>query len=130
MLIAHWPARIKSHGRLRYQAGHLIDIMATCVDVSGAHYPARYKGNAIIPMEGRSLVPAFDNKAIGREAIYWEHEGNRAVRVGKWKLVSRHPGNLAEKHPQKAAELKAMYESWAKRCGVRPWPVKRTKKKK
>ena len=90
-------------------------------------------------------MPAFDNKAIGREATYWEHEGNRAVRVGKWKLVSRHPGgwelydleadrtelnNLAEKHPQKAAELKAKYESWAKRCGVRPWPVKRTKKKK
>jgi len=144
-LIAHWPARIKAHGKLRYQAGHLIDIMATCVDVSGAHYPARYKGNAIMPMEGRSLVPAFDNKAIGRDAIYWEHEGNRAVRVGKWKLVSRHPGgwelydleadrtelnNLAEKHPKKMAELKAMYESWAERCGVRPWPVKRTKKKK
>jgi len=144
-LIAHWSARIKAQGRLRHQAGHLIDIMATCVDVSGANYPAKYKGNAITPMEGKSLVPAFDNKTIEREAIYWEHEGNRAVRVGKWKLVSRHPGgwelydleadrtelnNLAEKHPQKVAELKAMYESWAKRAGVQPWPVKKPKKKK
>ena len=96
-------------------------------------------------MEGRSLVPAFDNKQIQREAIYWEHEGNRAVRQGKWKLVSRHPGNwelydieadrtelndLAARNPQKVAQLKALWESWAKRAGVRPWPVRRPKKKK
>ena len=144
-LIAHWPARIKAQGKLRPQPGHLIDIMATCVDVAGAKYPTEYKANKITPMEGRSLVPAFDNKPIDREAIYWEHEGNRAVRKGKWKLVSRHPGgwelydlkadrtelnNLAEKNPQKVAELKAMWESWAKKVGVQPWPVKRPKKKK
>ena len=95
-------------------------------------------------MEGKSLVPAFSNKPIEREAIYWEHEGNRAVRQSKWKLVSRHPGgwelydleadrtelnNLAQRHPEKLAELKAMYESWAKRCGVQPWPVKKPAKK-
>ena len=139
-LIAHWPARINDRGKLRRQSGHLIDIMATCVDVSGTSYPAEYNGNKITPMEGRSLVPAFDNKPIDREAIYWEHEGNRAVRKGKWKLVSRHPGgwelydleadrtelnNVAEKNPQKVEELKAMWESWAKRVGVQPWPVKK-----
>jgi len=144
-LITHWPARItKGLGKLRHQPGHLIDIMATCVDVSGASYPTEYKDNKITPMEGRSLVPAFDNKKIDREAIYWEHEGNRAVRQGKWKLVSRHPGkwelydinadrtelnNLIEKNPDKVEELKAMYEAWAKRAGVQPWPVKRNKKK-
>ncbi|MHC4330573.1 MAG: arylsulfatase [Planctomycetota bacterium] len=139
-LIAHWPVQIKSQGQLRHQPGHLIDIMATCVDVAGAEYPAEHKDNRITPMEGKSLAPAFGNKPIEREAIYWEHEGNRAVRRGKWKIVSRHPGgwelydieadrtelnNLAQKHPEKLAELKAMYESWAKRCGVRPWPVKK-----
>jgi len=144
-LIAHWPAQIKSRGKLRHQPGHLIDIMATCVDVARAQYPSEYKGNKITPMEGRSLVPAFGNKPIEREAIYWEHEGNRAVRQGKWKLVSRHPGkwelydleadrtelnNLIEKNPAKAEELKAMYEAWAKRAGVQPWPVKRLNKKK
>jgi arylsulfatase len=144
-LIAHWPAQIKSRGKLRHQPGHLIDIMATCVDVARAEYPSEYKGNKITPMEGRSLVPAFYNKPIEREAIYWEHEGNRAVRQGKWKLVSKHPGgwelfdldadrtelnNLSEKYPQKVEQLKAMYESWAARCGVRPWPVKRPAKKK
>ena len=91
-------------------------------------------------MEGKSLQPAFDNKPIEREAIYWEHEGNRAVRQGKWKLVSKRPGgwelydleadrtelhNLAAKYPQKVEQLKTLYESWATRCGVQPWPVKK-----
>jgi len=139
-LIAHWPARIKAQGELRPQPGHLIDIMATCVDVAAAKYPAEYKGNEIIPMEGKSLLPAFDNRQIEREAIYWEHEGNRAVRQGNWKLVSRHPGewelydieadrtelnNLIQKYPEKATELKAMYKAWAARCEVQPWPVKK-----
>jgi arylsulfatase A-like enzyme len=139
-LITHWPARIKARNEFRRQPGHLIDIMATCVDVAGAKYPSEYKGHKIIPMEGKSLVPAFDNKPIQREAIYWEHEGNRAVRQGKWKIVSRHPNkwelydmeadrteltNLAQKYPQKVEQLKALYESWAARCGVQPWPLKK-----
>ncbi len=139
-LIAYWPSRIKERGKLRHQPGHLIDIMATCVDISGAKYPSEYKGNRIIPMEGKSLVPAFDNKPIEREAIYWEHEGNRAVRKGKWKLVSRHPGewelydleadrtelnDLSKKYTRTVEQLKAMYESWSVRCGVQPWPVKK-----
>ncbi len=143
-LIVHWPAGIRARGELRHQSGHLIDIMATCVDLAGARYPAEYKGNKIMPMEGKSLAPAFENKPIEREAIYWEHEGNRAVRKGKWKLVSKRPGDwelydmqadrtelndLAWKYPQKVQELKTLYEGWAKRCGVRPWPVRRRKKK-
>ena len=143
-LIVHWPAVVKARGRLRHQPGHLVDIMATCVDVADAKYPGEYKGHKITPAEGRSLAPAFGNKQIEREALYWEHEGNRAVRKGKWKLVSKHPGrwelydleadrtelnNLAQKNPQKVEQLKGLYESWAARCGVRPWPVRRPKKK-
>jgi len=139
-LIAYWPARITARNELRRQPGHLIDIMATCVDVAGAEYPSEYKGNKITPMEGKSLAPAFDNKPIQREAIYWEHEGNRAVRQGKWKIVSRYPDrwelydmeadrteltNLADKYPEKVEQLKALYELWAARCGVQPWPVKK-----
>jgi arylsulfatase len=114
------------------------------VDIAAAKYPAEYNGNKITPLEGRSLAPAFNNKLIEREAIYWEHEGNRAVRKGKWKLVSKHPGgwelydmeadrtelnNLADANPQKVEELKALYEAWAERCGVQPWPVKKPKEK-
>ncbi len=88
-LIVHWPNTIKANGDFRRQPSHLIDIMATCVEVSGSKYPRNYKGNTITPMEGKSLVPAFTNSNLNREALYWEHSGNRAVRMGKWKLVSK-----------------------------------------
>jgi len=65
--------------------------MATCVDLAGAAYPAEFNGKKIQPPEGRSLRPAFEGQRIEREAIFWEHEGNRAVRAGKWKLVARNP---------------------------------------
>jgi arylsulfatase len=65
----------------------VIDIMATCVDLAGAKYPTEFGGKKILPMEGKSLMPAFADKPIERDAIYWEHEGNAAIRVGDWKLV-------------------------------------------
>jgi arylsulfatase len=133
----HWPARIQAHGELRTQAGHLIDIMATCVAVAGAKYPEEFNGNQIKPMEGTSLVPAFDNLPIQREAIFWEHEGNRAVRVGQWKLVAKGPAgkwelydiakdrselhDLAEQHPDRVKSMTAQWEAYARRANVLPW---------
>ncbi len=137
-LIAHWPARIAAKGELRTQQGHIVDIMATCVDVAGAKYPAEFNGNVIPPMEGRSLLPAFANKSIERDAIYWEHEGNAAVRVGDWKLVRlgrtgawelydmkadrTELNDLATKKPEVAKELATKWESWAIRTKVTPYP--------
>ena len=86
-LIVHWPDRVKTPGQLRRQPGHVVDIMATCVDVAGAKYPTEFHGQPIQPMEGKSLIPALDDKPIERDAIYWEHEGNAAIRVSDWKLV-------------------------------------------
>ena len=146
-LIAHWPAVIKQRGKLTHQPGHVIDIMATCCDIGGATYPATYKGSRIVPIEGKSLLPIFNGRQRkGHEAIFWEHEGNRAVRKGKWKLVSKHPGrwelydleadrtelnNLAEKQPRVVEELKALYNAWAKRSFVTPWPeLQKTKKRR
>ena len=67
---------------LQNEPAHLIDLMPTCLELAQAEYPEYYKGRATQPMEGVSLLPAFDGKTLGREAIYFEHEGNRAVRMG------------------------------------------------
>ena len=136
-LIAHWPARIPSRGELRRQPGHLVDIMATCLEVAGAKYPTNFHGHTITPAEGRSLVPAFTDQPIPREALYWEHEGNRAVRVGSWKLVAKSPAgkwelynldrdrtemhDLASQQPERVKKLASLWEAWARRAHVLPW---------
>ena len=135
-LIAYWPETIQSGGTLVRQIAHVTDIVATCLAVAGASYPATYNGHSILPMEGSSLVPIFQGGARGERPVFWEHEGNRAVRLGKWKLVARQPdewelynmetdrtelNNLANSHPAKVKELVALYQAWAKRCGVLPW---------
>ena len=133
-LIVHWPAGLKRQGELEQQPGHLIDVMATCCDVAGATYPTEVEGRPITPLEGRSLVPAFEGKPIQRDALYWEHEGNRAVRVGKWKLVAKGSkaewelydldadrtelNNLAAQDPERVRQMTALWDAWAKRCGV------------
>ena len=50
-LIAHWPAGIKGKGKLTSQPGHLIDLMATCVDLAEAEYPSKVNGHAIKPLK-------------------------------------------------------------------------------
>ncbi|MHC4442633.1 MAG: arylsulfatase [Planctomycetota bacterium] len=135
-LIVHWPSLIKRPG-IVHQVGHVIDIMATCLDVAGVRYPKSYKGRAITPLAGRSLVPIFRGKKFEADRpIFWEHEGNRAVRLGKWKLVSRYPGlwelydlradrtemnDLAGKNPEKVKELASLYSRWAECNGVLSW---------
>jgi arylsulfatase len=131
-LIAHWPKGIAARGELRSEPGHLIDVLATCVELAGAKYPAD-----ATPFEGKSLLPAFAGKPLGREALFWEHEGNRAVRAGDWKLVAKdnrpwelydlskdriEAHDLAATRPDKVKELSAAWDRWAKRAGVLPYP--------
>jgi len=139
-LIAHWPRGIQRKGELDHNPGHLIDIMATAVDLANADYPEAAEGYPIRPLEGTSLAPTFNGDDLERRLLFWEHEGNRAVRDGKWKLVSRHgqpwelfdlqadrteSHDLIEDRPQLAARLLREYEAWADRAGVEPWPVQR-----
>ena len=135
-LIAHWPKGIPSglHGSLVTEPTHTIDLMATCVDLSGAKYPETYKGNQIIPMAGKSLRPLFEGKTFSREnPIYFNLGSHRAMRKGKWKLVSARGGpwelydmrtdrtelnNLAAELPDKVKELSTLYDAWSDQCSV------------
>ncbi|MEZ6092221.1 MAG: hypothetical protein R3C05_30330 [Pirellulaceae bacterium] len=111
--------------------------MATAVDAAGANYPKTFHdGQPIKPMEGKSLLPLFVGQDITREAIYWEHEGNRAVRVGDYKLVAKgaqgewelydiskdrsEQNDLAEKNPQQVKELADLWQTYAERANVLP----------
>ena len=135
-LIAHWPKGInaKLHGSLNTEPAHVIDLMATCVDISTAPYPKTYKGRDILPLEGLSLNAAFKGDSLNRNApLFFEHNGARGMRDGDWKLVAAKKGkwelynlekdrteldNLAKKHPKRVASMAAQYKQWAKRCWV------------
>ena len=91
-LIAHWPAGLPqgSAGTFRRQVGHVIDLVPTLLEVAGAEYPAELDGRDLRRLDGISLVPTFDepDATLDRGPLFWEHEGNRAVRVGDLKLVA------------------------------------------
>lgn len=134
-LIVHWPAGIEARGELRHQPACLLDVMATCVDVTGAQYPAAHGGREILPMQGVSLLPNFAGETLERDTFSWEHEANCAIRVGDWKLVrkSGKPWELydlardraelhdrASKHPGRVEEMASRWETWAVEAQVLP----------
>lgn len=142
-LVAHWPKGIRARGGITQQLSHEIDIMATCLEISGSAYPSRAKsGAATPPPEGRSLLPVLQGRSIAdRGMLFWEHEGNCAVRDGKWKLVSAFPDtwelydmdadrtemhNLANDRPDQVDRLASAYRQWARRVGAQPWPMPQT----
>ncbi|MBC8167568.1 MAG: arylsulfatase [Bryobacteraceae bacterium] len=136
-LILHWPGAPRKGGGFDRQPAHVTDLMATALDAAGAKYPASRNGHEITPTDGQSLLPAVRRKKRKiRETICWEHEGARAVRHGKWKLVAEHLGpwslynierdrcemnDLTKREPSRLAELTAIYDAWAARCGVVPF---------
>ena len=134
-LIFHWPAGITERGAIRHSPGYLPDVMATLLDVTGIPYPTQHQGREVLPLEGHSLRAAFERDGDDRPPMFWEHEGNAAVRIGRWKLVRRYPGpwelydmvadrteltDLAAQHPERVRDMQARYEAWAERCGVKP----------
>lgn len=137
-LIAHWPNGIPAarRGVLEKQPGHLIDILATAVDASGAEYPKEFHGKAITPKAGTSLLPALKGEALARsQPIFWEHEGNRAVRDGDLKLVAlenqpwrlydlsadrSEQHDLAAARPEVVKSLAEKWQTWAANSNVLP----------
>jgi arylsulfatase A-like enzyme len=143
-LIVHWPARVKAAGQLRAQVGHIIDIMATCVEVGDAKYPVELNGVKILPPEGLSLMPAFDGNLLTRDFLAWEHESNRALRAGDWKIVSlagkpwelydlsrdrAEMNDLAARQPERVNEMSAQWHDWAKRTHVLRLPADQVRKR-
>jgi arylsulfatase len=112
--------------------------MPTCLELAGAQYPDQFNGRDIVPLQGESLVPAFTGRSEDRSTpLFWEHMGNRAVRKGKWKLVSKYENksvtswelydmakdrtelnDLSSEYPDKVAELAALYTEWSDNVGV------------
>jgi arylsulfatase len=141
--IAHWPDGIKNGGSLCKERAHIIDLMATCVDIAGAKYPTEFNGRKILPMEGKSIAPAFTGGAIGHGQLCWEHNGQCAILEGDWKLVCVGSGewelydltkdrtelqDLAAKEPARVKDLAAKWTAWANRTEALPKPNKQEAK--
>ena len=133
-LIARWPDVIQQKGKLTQQVGHIIDVMATCTEVAGTTYPETHNGNELTPLQGKSLLPVFQGtQRQEHEYLFWEHEGNKAVRHHQWKLVSKESGNwelydivadrtelhdLKNEKPEIYEKLLNAWQEWAQDVGV------------
>ena len=124
-LIVHWPAGLKVKGYCD-EPSHLVDIMATCIELGGGRYPSEYHGRSINPLIGKSLVPIFQGKKRDSHTeLFFEYANNRALRRGKWKIASCTGGawelynidadrmeqhNLSGQHPEIVREMVAKWE--------------------
>ena len=148
-LIVHWPAGLKTApGALHHGPAQLPDVMATVLDITGADYPTEYNGHEITPLEGESFLSVLQCGDYERRPLFWEHEGNAAMRDGKWKLVKNFTGvssatpgfdppgrgawelydmeadrtelhDLAAVESDRVAAMAAVYQKWADRCGIK-----------
>lgn len=146
-LIVHWPEGLMGAGglgRIVATPAHVIDVMATCVDLAGAEYPAMRAGKAVTPLAGKSLRELWEKldhgvpTAFAERALFWEHEGHAAVRQGGYKLVRlgaqgawelydmaldrTELHNLADEKPEVVARLEAAWRDWATENQVVPAP--------
>ncbi len=134
-LVVRWPAVIHQHGEFTDQVGHVIDLMATCLDVAGEAYPAEFRGRKPLPLEGKSLLPIFQGRQRqDHEVLCWSGPHHQAIRMGRWKAVRPKKGgpwqlfdleadgtetvDLAEREPERTIELAARFEMWRKRVGA------------
>lgn len=143
-MIVHWPDRIKAEnqGKMWNKPAHVVDIMATFVEIGHANYPALIQKNKNIqPLEGQSLVSTFELTDNNRKPIFWEHEANIAMRDGKWKLVAKgledsaktgklelydidadrsETKDLSDKYPDRTKKMYNDWLIWANRVKVFP----------
>jgi arylsulfatase len=130
-LIAYWPKGIKAKNGISRFPGHFIDIMPTLVELTGAHYPTEFNDQEIVPMQGVSLLPVLQGKALERsKPLFWEWSKGKAVRDGDWKIVAwgdeapwelydmeddpTETNNLAQMHPEIVDRLDKLFDEWKK----------------
>jgi arylsulfatase len=127
-LIVSWPKGISARGELRHNPGHLIDLAPTLLEVVGGKRLEQWDGKPVPAPPGKSLVPLFTKDGVVlHDSLWWLHEGNRALRVGNWKIVAAgqnspwelydqtsdrsETNNLAKEMPEKVRELAAIWKS-------------------
>jgi arylsulfatase len=138
--IVHWPSKIKDKGIVKDNPAHVVDIMATCIDLAKTSYPENYKGHVIKPTVGKSMLPILMGKSTEgtQEVYFWEHFGAAAIRKKDWKLVRLEKdgpwelydlttdrteiNNVAESNPKIVHELKKEWEDLAQKYEVYPAP--------
>jgi arylsulfatase A-like enzyme len=137
-MFVHWPQGVGQPGQVLAEPAHLIDIMATCIEVSGAAYPESFNGQATLDLPGKSLVAAWNGGVVGHDHLVFEHAGQRALRRGKWKIVSHtYDGqwmlydmeadrsemtDLSGQYPELTSEMIAIWEREVDRLLIRPFP--------
>lgn len=134
-LIVSWPEHLGAPANLVRTPAQLVDILPTLADAAGATVPSERGGRPVPAPEGVSLLPLLEGEAVEHGPLFWEHEGNAAVRHGDWKLVRKHGEawslhdmavdraelhDVAGDHPDVVAALDARYREWADRVGVIP----------
>jgi arylsulfatase A-like enzyme len=138
-LVVYWPAGIKKPGVVISEVAHINDFMPTCLELAGATYPQKNNNKTLDPLDGTSFLPQLNGGVANKNKYYfWEHEGNKAVRQGDWKLVALHGGdwelynlksdpfeqyNMIADKKELAEALKKKYEEWANEHGVSAWPL-------
>jgi arylsulfatase len=143
-MIVSWPKGISKTGVITDQPALINDIMPTCLELAGAKYPANYKGKNIFPVDGNSFWPLVSGeKHISDRSMFFQHEGNGAIRQNNWKLVmqfnkgwelydmTKDPSemnDLSKKDSIQKQQLFEKYQNWSRVYGVLPWPLPSVKK--
>jgi len=138
--IMHWPSGMKHEGEITRQRGHVVDMMATCLELADVSYPAEFKGKPVRPHESLSLVPVIKGGSQPHEHIYYfEHSGNLGVIRGDWKIVRERDNpwrlynitenrtetkDLSADYPGLLQEMLKLYEEWKKVSGTLPNPMR------
>ncbi|MFI5132050.1 MAG: sulfatase-like hydrolase/transferase [Chitinophagales bacterium] len=137
-LIAHWPAGLNRSGVIDNRPGHLVDLMPTMLAAAGVSYPSEFEGRKTIPEAGKNILPLLQGNPVEKRILYFEHEGNRAIQDGKWKLTALHGkdwelydlqkdrtelNNMADKYPDIVSRLDRLWNIWAKENYVTPLPT-------